>query len=1485
MSGSNGHGEPGGAVDGYTGTAPGGSSTLVAPGHGAGDDDRLDLDVLQVGPYRVLRRLGEGSMGVVYLAEQRDPIRRVVALKLVKSGMDSEEVLARFKVERQALALMDHPNVAKVHDAGVTEQGRPYFAMEYVPGVPVTQFGRDHQPGVRQRLELFVLICRAVQHAHQKGIIHRDLKPTNILVTVVDGRPVPKVIDFGIAKALNPNLTRHTLYTEPGRLMGTPAYMSPEQADSAGVDVDTRTDVYSLGVILYELLAGALPFDPECLRGVHQETVARIIRESDPPKPSTRLRATTLGLPGAAGTTTRRGGTRLHRLRVAWAVSFGRVLSAGRGGSSPKLSPGPALADPAPTVLELRAWEIRGDLDWITLKALEKDRARRYESPGALAEDIERHLSHRPVVARPPSRVYRVGRFARRHRLAVTTAAAVALALLAGIVGTSVGLAKARAAQWFAEGEQRKAEQMRVAAGIDRDNAEALLKQVRAAYLEIEASRKRAEAEARKSAASNQFMLDLFAAASPDRPGGGRQVRVADLLDRAAADLRHKLKDQPEAVMSAYLTLAKSFEALGLYKEAEANLRLARETIAAGTPEGQQGNGTAATTEEALEVDARLAWVLMKLRREGAEDLARSTFAACRRSLGDGHRVTLYAANVLGCVLLGSDRHAEGEAVFRAVLPAAREHAAATNGTALASYLHNLALSAKAQGKLAEAEDLQREAMRHPAFGTTLGRQGEVLAEILAARGKLDEAKDLYARTLAGQRERLGDGHPDVRRQMGGYAALLLRAGEMDAAVELHRARVAAARSRQTEEGPADLAHPLADMGEALSSAGRADEAAAAFAESIALTEGVLAEQAARQSVWRFAALRAGLGRAADWASPALRAQAWCVLDDALAARPTTGFVAGEIDWPALRFKLYNWSDPAKAPAEGGLAELKALPEPTPGFYLLALRVPRAGGAPPVAETVWVTFAPWDVALYRTDDGPPHRSEGAWQERVAAAPDERRRFAALALVDEGVQAGRNGFGPGRVGEHFGLVATAGLPLPAGPYRLSVTADDGARAWVGGRALLEESWTTRGVTTDVAAFDVASADGSPHPIRVEYFQAGLGARLWVRVVPTGPAADAMAESALRDLVGAAEAPASLWRLALADAEALERGRQWAAADAAFRAALARGPAPGAADEVQRTRATQGLARVLGQRGDHAGAVALYREVVTVRERVLGFDHADTLSAARGLARELAAVGDGGSLVEAVGLRRRVLESARRAHSSHPAARPVLEATSELALALAKAGLAGEAADLRARLLDLAQAAADSRGPGAVEATNAVAQLLEKHGDWPVVERAFRIAFDAVAATRGPDSFEGTHRLHGLGWALRQQGPARLAEAESVYCRAWAVRAAARGERDPEVTWTMADLAAVLADLGRPAEAAELGRRLVAIRREAWGDGADDTNAALLQLGGLLAKAGDRAGAEGAYRQAVENWTRFRGPDHAKTRSARDALESFLKSGSQ
>jgi tetratricopeptide (TPR) repeat protein/tRNA A-37 threonylcarbamoyl transferase component Bud32 len=504
----------------------------------------------KVGRYKLLSILGEGGYGIVHLAEQQRPVKRRVALKVIKPGMDTKQVIARFEAERQALALLDHPNIAHVYDAGTTKAGRPYFVMEYVKGIPITEHCDRHKLTIEERLRLFLLVCEAIQHAHLKGIIHRDIKPSNIQVSIQAEQAVPKVIDFGVAKAISQPLTERTLVTEQGQFVGTPEYMSPEQAEMTGQDVDTRSDIYSLGVVLYELLTGALPFDPKVLREGGLDHIRRVIREEEPKTPSTRLST----IPGEES-------TKVAQLRHTDARTLGRKL--------------------------------HGDLDWITLKAMEKDQTRRYQTAQALAEDIERHLNDEPVAAGPPGTLYRMKKCIRRHQALTTGLAAVLLVLLAGIAGIVVFAIKAD-------------RQTRIAKAVTTFLGEDLLGAV----------------------ALQQAMSE--------------EVTVRSILDAASERLKGKFADKPLVEASIRQYLGQTYIELGDYRQAGPYLQRAYDLH-----RRQLGEKDLRTLDSMSQL-GRL--YLLQGHYEEAEPLLVQALESRRRILGLEHVDTLQTGVWLGRV-------------------------------------------------------------------------------------------------------------------------------------------------------------------------------------------------------------------------------------------------------------------------------------------------------------------------------------------------------------------------------------------------------------------------------------------------------------------------------------------------------------------------------------------------------------------------------------------------------------------------------------------------------------------------------------------------------------------------------------------------------------------------------------------------------------------------------------------------------------------
>ena len=737
-----------------------------------------DPRTAMIGHYRLLQRIGEGGMGEVWEAWQEEPVQRRVALKLVKLGLGSREVLARFESERQALALMEHPAIAKVLDAGVTDEGRPYFVMEYISGVPITEYCDRHRLTVLERLRLFREVCEGVQHAHQKAIIHRDLKPSNVLVTVQDGKPVPKIIDFGVAKATAARLTERTLFTEVGQLIGTPEYMSPEQAEMTGENIDTRTDVYSLGAMLYELLVGVRVFERAELRQAAFDEIRRTIREIDPQRPSTRVSS----LGPDSGTK-----AQLRRTSV------------------------PGLKG-----------QLHGDLDWIVMKALEKDRTHRYGSPSELAADIERHLEHEPVQARPPSTRYRIAKFVRRHRVGVTAASLIVLAMVLGTVAATWGFVRARRAESKAKLEAATAEQV---AG---------------------------------------FLLDIFKTSDPRQKDRGADVTARELLARAAERI-DQLSGEPVVQARMLYALAEVHHELGLYDQALAmgtrSVSLRRKVLGARSPEvlkslhlvevirwdsGQYDTGEA-TCREALALartlgdDAAIAGELNNLsnflvNRDGDmnEVMAyrKESLAICRRVYGkDDPR--LAAALVNNSPFARTKEEEEG--MIREALDIQRK-AYGDDDPRTIETTQNLADLYIDRGRVDEAGALLRPTLAaaervlgadHPTTITTLAELGAVHR----LRGEFREAEVCAREVLARRKRVLGPAHPYTMRATWQVSRVLVQQGRFAEGEAL--AREAAEIGRRSPPGYDNLAEAQHWLGVALLGQGKNADAEAALRSAV----------------------------------------------------------------------------------------------------------------------------------------------------------------------------------------------------------------------------------------------------------------------------------------------------------------------------------------------------------------------------------------------------------------------------------------------------------------------------------------------------------------------------------------------------------------------------------------------------------------------------------------------------------------------------
>jgi serine/threonine protein kinase/tetratricopeptide (TPR) repeat protein len=698
-----------------------------------------------IGPYKLMEQIGEGGFGLVFVAEQQRPVHRRVALKVIKPGMDSRQVVARFEAERQALALMEHPNIAKVFDAGATASGRPYFVMELVKGVPINTFCDAGRLTTRERLELLVSVCSAVQHAHQKGIIHRDLKPSNILVTSHDGTPVVKVIDFGVAKAIGQQLTEKTVYTQFTQMVGTPLYMSPEQAGQSGLDVDTRTDIYALGVLLYELLTGTTPFDEERLRTAGYEEIRRIIRDEEPAKPSTRI--STLG-------------------PAAITVSVNRQTD--------------------PKCLKRLC---RGELDWIVMKALEKDRNRRYESASAFAADVERFLNDEPVQACPPSLTYRLRKFGRRHKGPVVAASLVILALLGGIIGTTMGLIQARAAtEQERQARGREAEQRRLA----------------------ETNEKTAIAEKQTAEAVRSFLMtDLLMQADPfvqadavQRLGGGFESKenptIKELLDRAAegltpAKVDQRFAGQPAVQASILRTVGDAYRGVGNYEKAAEFLDRAcsiyRDVLGADHPDTLTSLHSLAHAYRAAGKLPQAIPVFLQV-RDGR-----------LRQLGADHPDTLTAMFSLAMAYRAADRASEAIVLYEQVRDARTRQLGPDHPRTL-STLNSLAVAYRAAGRTPEAIALYEQVRgarikhlgpNHPDTHTTQLNLGVAYRVV----GRTAEAIALHEAVRDARLKKFGADHPATLIALTCLAHDYMVAGETERALRLFEQAADAMQKRQ----------------------------------------------------------------------------------------------------------------------------------------------------------------------------------------------------------------------------------------------------------------------------------------------------------------------------------------------------------------------------------------------------------------------------------------------------------------------------------------------------------------------------------------------------------------------------------------------------------------------------------------------------------------------------------------------------------------
>ena len=1363
----------------------------------------VDLPVTEkpgdtIGPYKLLQQIGEGGMGVVYMAEQTQPIVRRVAVKIIKPGMDTRQVIARFEAERQALALMDHPNIAKVLDAGQTATGRPFFVMELVNGLPVTQFCDDQHLTPKQRLELFIPVCQAVQHAHQKGIIHRDLKPSNILVALYDGQPVPKVIDFGVAKATTQTLTQKTMFTQFGQVIGTLEYMSPEQAERNQLDVDTRSDIYSLGVVLYELLTGETPFDPQRLRSVAFEELLRIIREDEPSRPSMKV-STSPSLPSIAAK---------RRMEPA---RLGRL--------------------------------IHGELDWIVMRCLEKDRSRRYETADGLAADLERHLADEPVTASPPSAMYRCQKFVRRNRVPVIGAAVVTSLLVVGLVSMSLlfrwamhekqsataALATAKEARQ-AESEARNAERIQRDLAIQR-------------AAEAEANSDLAEEAARNAESISSFLVDLLSsvqmehqhqflvdpdllsATSPPRnpyevgsePAEGplilgRDARVADLLDQAAETIPVKFAAEPEVRQRLHQVLMESYAALGLTdarnEQQLAVLQLSEELYGS---DSRETNGARVLAGLCLAGTRGI-----QLTRQAYEIAQSRDPQDVQERLQMAH---LYAKQLIDYE--GVDPNANCEMAI-AICQKELEHwdiqpspvgsldePFESDGRSLAAAI------ALAQGWMGRYDDNFRTSVDYLGFGERDHRRvwrarslPRWFSYSAIATGRLDDAERLLRICLKASEETVQDDADFLVRQALKHLAIFLRQRDkLEEAITLNQRVIraladsryidqqAASTKRQVAEAKRELALAYAQHGDQQ----RADQA---FREALSIVTAALGfESDTSCRIWRDWMITQGFGTPNDWTDHSLRELLMNEFVYQVDILQPDSIDGNEFDFSAMELTIepYDKSEGRQAQSYRGPAacRLVAFPEPN-GLYRIDLSIPaRRPDWPDFHSSNWILASDWKLRFYPPTSN-PFSYVDEWQDAFLKEPVEaNRRILSFRRMPFEIPEIKGWL-------DFILIAETSVTLPVGDYRLQIEVQNESGFTIDGRP--------------IASGEVIHSSGSPVEFRFQLPDEGRYYFFELNVVPMD--------------VDLSTQP---YAVAEARRDAARSRQDWGeAADALREMIQIAENSDGQITGLELTHRINELAWVLGEQlDDQPGALQALQRAEDIRAKLFPDpNHPERLWQQDLIAQQLAKMGDGHAL-------RRDYE---RARSSGRLWNPSnTQITLHYAAFLRDHQQTAAAVRVEREVIDALRKAAQENQPEINDRTHQVAEYFQTRKIMPTGIEMCELAARVAAESVGEQSLEYTHRLNALGtlWADTGEGEQAL----EVFEKARSIRVSLLSEQHEQVAWEDRLIAMTLESMGKIDESLMLRRKVWESFQRATGRDSINTQQVFDELTEAYERAGD------------------------------------------